>query len=160
MALIPNRNKPATGIVGTLANMEEDNARTMIASAEFVAGIPVTYGATEMSCKPLVTASIFIGIALRAANMLGTPASDGTPKFKQGDTVGVADMGCVFVLAGGIVAEGNVAYYDPSNGKYYAASATGRLLLPQCEFDEAAAANEPVALRIRVTPGGANVTAA
>ena len=40
------------------------------------------------------------------------------------------------------------------------ATDTGRLPLPTCEFDESAADGQPVALRIRVLPGAANVTAA
>lgn len=160
MALIPDVNKPARGIIGTWANMEEDNARTFFAASEFVAGIPVTYDAADNNkCKPLVAASRFIGIALRTVDMLGDPETDGTATYRQNSLLGVADMGCVFVQAGEDVSAGDAAYYRPSDNKFYKTPTTDDLKLPECEFDEDGAKDEPVALRIRVTPGHANVTA-
>lgn len=162
MALIPNaanRFKPARGIVGTWANMEEDNARTGFAESEFAAGVPVMLGAAEMGVAPLTGGNRFIGIALRTVDMLGTPTADGAPTFRVADTLGIADMGTVFVLAGTGVTEGATPFYDPATRKYHGTSATGRLPLPTCEFDESAGDGEPVALRIRVLPGAADVTA-
>lgn len=162
MALIPNaanRFKPARGIIGTWANMEEDNARTGFAESEFAAAIPLMLGDGEMGVAPLATGNRFIGVALRTVDMFGTPTADGEPTFRVGDLLGVADMGTVFVLAGASVTEGATPFYDPATRKYHGASATGRLPLPTCEFDESAADGEPVALRIRVLPGAANVTA-
>lgn len=163
MALIPNaanRFKPARGIVGTWANMEEDNARTGFAESEFTAGIPLMLGTGEMGVAPLATGNRFIGIALRTVDMYGTPTSDGEATFRIGDTLGVADMGTVFVQAGAGVTEGALPFYDPATRKFHGATATGRLPIPECEFDESAADGEPVALRIRIVPGSTNVTAA
>lgn len=162
MALIPNavnRFKPARGIVGTWANMEEDNARTYFATAEFAAGVPVMKGADDMSAAPLATGNRFVGIALRTVDMYGTPTADGDATYAVNDIFGVADMGTVFVLAGEDVTEGAVPFYDPATRKYHGSSATGRLPLNDCEFDETAADGEPVALRIRLVPGAAVVTA-
>lgn len=160
MALIPNRSKPARGIIGTWANMEEDNARTGVAASSFAAAIPLMKGTGDMDVAPLATANRFIGIALATVDMYGTPTSDGAATFKAGDVLGVADMGVVFVLAGAGVVGGGVPYYEPATRKYHGATAAGRLPLPTCEFDESAADGEPVALRVRVLPGAANVTAA
>lgn len=163
MALIPNaanRFKPAVGFVGTWANMEEDNARTGIAGAEFAAGVPVAYGTAEGEFVPLTTGKRFVGIALRTVDMYGTPTADGAVTFKEGDIFGIADMGTVFVLAGAGVTEGASAFYDPATRKFHGASAAGRLPLPTVEFDGAAADGSPVALRIRISPGDAVVTAA
>lgn len=162
MALIPNaanRFKPARGIIGTWANMEEDNARTGFAESEFPAAVPLMLGTEEMGVVPLTTGNRFIGIALRTVDMYGTPTDGDEPTFQVADLLGVADMGTVFVLAGEDVTEGAVPFYDPATRKYHGTTGTGRLPLPTCEFDETAADGEPVALRIRVLPGAADVTA-
>lgn len=159
MALIPQRTTMPRGTVGTWANMEEDNARTMFAGSEFAAAVPLMLGDTEMNAVPLTTGNRFIGIALANNTMYGTPADD-VATFAVGDLLGVADMGTVFVLAGDDVTEGAVPFYDPATRKYHGDTAEGRLPLPNCEFDESAADGEPVALRIRVLPGAADVTAA
>lgn len=156
MALIPNaanRFAQPRGIVGTWANMEEDNARTGFAGAEFAAGIPLQKGEGEMELVPLAAGGRFIGIALRTVDMQGTPTADGAATFKVGDLVAAADMGCVSVLAGAGVTEGALPYYDTATRKFHGATAAGRILIPDCEFDESAADGEPVALRIRVVPG-------
>lgn len=160
MAIVPNSSAMARGIVGTWANMEEDNARTMFAGSEFASAVPLALGDAEMTAVPLTTGNRFIGIALATNSMGGTPTDDGAATFATGDLLGVADMGTVFVLAGEDVTEGAVPFYDPATRQYHGATGTGRLPLPNCEFDESAAAGEPVALRVRVLPGDADVTAA
>lgn len=161
MALVPNainREKQPRGIVGTWANMEEDNARTKFAESEFTGGVPMMDGSAEMGAVPLTTGNRFIGLSLNNVDMYGTPTGDGASTFQVGDLLGVADMGTVFVLAGEDVTEGALPFYDPATRKYHGASAAGRLPLPGCEFDEGADEGEAVALRIRVVPGEADVT--
>lgn len=159
MALIPQRTTMSRGTIGTWANMEEDNARTVFAGSEFAAAVPLMLDAAEMTAVPLTTGNRFIGIALATNTMYGTPVDD-VATFAVGDLLGVADMGTVFVLAGEDVTEGAVPFYDPATRQYHGTTDAGRLPLPNCEFDESAAAGEPVALRVRVLPGAANVTAA
>ena len=159
MALIPTRTTMARGVVGTWANMEEDNARTGFAGAEFAAAVPVMKGTGEMVYVPLEDGGQFAGIALRTVDMDGTPTADGAATFREGQLFGIADMGTVFVLAGDDVTEGADVFYDPATRKYHGASAAGLLPLAGCEFDETAADGEPVALRIRLTPGAAPVAA-
>lgn len=158
MALIPQRTTMPRGTIGTWANMEEDNARTMFAGSEFAAAVPLMLDATEMTAVPLTTGNRFIGIAMATNTMYGDPLTGDIPTFAEGDLLGVADMGTVFVLAGEDVTEGAVPFYDPTTRQYHGASDNGLLPLPGCEFDESAAAGEPVALRVRVVPGAANVT--
>lgn len=160
MALIPNVTTMPRGVVGTWANMEEDNARTGFASVEFASAVPLMKATGEMEVAPLTTGNRFVGIALRTNDMLGTPTADGAATFAVGDLLGVADMGTVFVLAGAGVVEGALPFYDPATRKYHGATATGRLPLTGCEFDESAADGQPVALRIRLVPGSAVITAA
>lgn len=159
MAIIPNAPNQVRGVIGTWANMEEDNARSMFAESEFASAVPLTYGTKEMSAKPLEADSRFIGIALRNHQMHGKATSDGDTTYSVGSLFGMADMGAVFVLAGEDVTEGADVFYDTATRKYHGATATGRLKLPGCEFDEASTDGEPVALRIRILPGAANVTA-
>lgn len=160
MALIPQRTTMSRGTIGTWANMEEDNARTVFAGSEFAAAVPLMLDDAEMTAVPLTTGNRFIGIALANNTMYGTPLTGDVATFAVGDLLGVADMGTVFVLAGEDVTEGAVPFYDPATRQYHGATGAGRLPLPNCEFDESAAAGEPVALRVRVLPGAANVTAA
>ena len=160
MALIPNRSTPAVGVVGAWANMEEYNARSMFAESEFAAGVPVMKGTAGDGVLPLATGNRFIGISINNVDMRGEPTSDGAATYAIGDILGVADMGTVFVLAGEDVTAGAVPYYDTATRKFHGTSDTGRLPLPTCEFDESAADGSPVALRIRLEPGAANVTAA
>lgn len=157
MALIPTRTTMARGVVGTWANMEEDNARTGFAGAEFASAVPVMKGTGEMVYVPLEDGGQFAGIALRTVDMDGTPTTDGAATFREGQLFGIADMGTVFVLAGDDVTEGADVFYEPATRKYHGASAAGLLPLAGCEFDETAADGEPVALRIRLTPGAAPV---
>lgn len=159
MALIPTRTTMARGVVGAWANMEEDNARTGFAGAEFPSAVPVMKGTGEMVYVPLEDGGQFAGIALRTVDMHGTPTADGEATFREGDLFGFADMGTVFVLAGDDVTEGANVFYEPATRKFHGASATGLLPLAGCEFDETAADGEPVALRIRLTPGAAPVAA-
>lgn len=160
MALIPNATTMPRGVIGTWANMEEDNARTGVASVEFASGIPLQRATGPREYAPLTDGNVFEGIALRTVDMLGTPTADGAATFAVGDLLGVADMGTVFVLAGEDVTEGAVPFYDPATRKFHGASATGRLPLTGCEFDEAAAEGSAVGLRIRLVPGSAVITAA
>lgn len=163
MALIPeasNRFKPAVGYVGTWANMEEDNARTGFAGSSFAAGVPLTYGANDGEFIPLTTGKRFVGVALATNDMRGADTSDGAPTFSAGQIFGIADMGTIFVLAGADVTEEASVFYEVATRKFHGASATGRLPLPNCEFDEAATDGSPVGLRIRINPGQAAVTAA
>ncbi len=157
MALIPNATTMPRGIVGTWANMEEDNARTGFAGAEFPSAVPVMKGTGEMNYVPLTDGNRFAGIALRTVDMYGTDPRNGAATFREGQLFGIADMGTVFVLAGDDVTEGADVFYDPATRKYHGASAAGLLPLAGCEFDETAADGEPVALRIRLTPGAAPV---
>ena len=159
MALIPNATTMSRGVIGTWANMEEDNARTGVASVEFASAIPLQRAAGPREYAPLTDGNVFEGIALRTVDMLGTPTADGAATFAVGDLLGVADMGTVFVLAGEDVTEGAKPFYEPATRKFHGASASGRLPLTGCEFDEAAAEGSAVGLRIRLVPGSAAVTA-
>src|SRR5690625_6987615 len=98
MALIPNATTMPRGIVGTWANMEEDNARTGFAGAEFASAVPVMTGTCEMVNVPLADGGRFAGIALRTVDMVGTPTVDGAATFRERDLLVFAYMGTVFVM--------------------------------------------------------------
>lgn len=160
MALIPNATTMPRGVIGTWANMEEDNARTGVASVEFASAIPLQRATGDQEVAPLTSGNVFVGIALRTVDMDGAPTSDGAATYSIGQLLGVADMGTVFVLAGEDVTEGAKPFYEPSTRKFHGVSDTGRLPLTGCEFDEAAAEGSAVGLRIRLVPGSAVITAA
>lgn len=156
--------KPAKGYPGMLANMEEWNAFT--AFAEDVTanplgfGQPVMKGTGDDQVKKLATGNRFLGIT-RSHIDSGKVAAADNGQYAEGRILAVVDMGVIFVTAGAAVTKGQLVYWLPSSGRYFGASATGRIPLTGCEFDDsAAAAGDVVAVRVRITPGAANVTAA
>lgn len=166
MALIPAPlTKPARGLPGQFQNMEEWNAFTAFVSGTATKAIgfghPVmaagVAGDGTAQVAALATGNRFIGITRE--NISTGNATDQTI-YADGDIIGVADEGVIFVLAGGTITKGQAVFFNPTNNSYYGASAAGYLPLPNCEFDGSAAAGEVVPLRLRIVPGGANVTAA
>lgn len=165
MALIPApKDKPVAGLPGQFQNMEEWNAFTAFvtgtATKPIGFGHPVSIagqaGDGTATVKALATTEVFAGITRENITTGGTD----TVTYGDNDIIGVADEGVIFVLAGGTVTKGAKPFFDPSDNKYYAASATGRLALPNCEFDQSGVADQAVPLRLRIVPGGAAVTAA
>lgn len=165
MALIPApKTKPAKGLPGQFQNMEEWNAFTGFVSGTSTKAIgfghPVASagvaGDGTTLVKALATGERFIGIS-RENVTTGNP--DNQSLYADGDIIGVADEGVIFVTAGAAVTKGQNVWFNPSNNSFYGTSATGRLPLAGCEFDGSAAANEVVPLRLRIVPGGAVVTA-
>lgn len=166
MAILPDpRTKLPIGQVGAWANMEECNSFSAFAESEFGYGVPLSFGTAapapgaNMNVKPLASGAIFCGISLSNINPTGTAVS-GQERYGIGDCLGVADEGVMFVRAGASVTKGAKPFYDPATGLWHGASATGRLPIPGARFDDAAASGEPVALKFRVDPGAAAVTAA
>lgn len=166
MAILPDpRMKLPIGQVGAWANMEECNSFSAFAESEFGYGVPLSFGTdapapgADMNVKPLASGAVFCGISLSNINPTGT-AVNGQERYGVGDCLGVADEGVMFVRAGASVTKGAKPFYDPATGLWHGASAAGRLPIPCCRFDDAAASGEPVALKLRVNPGAAAVTAA
>ncbi len=155
--------KPAKGYPGMMANMEEWNAFT--AFAEDVTANPIGFGQPVMKgtgadqVKKLAAGGVFAGITRANIDAGATATADGG-RYGEGKSLGVADMGVIFVTAGAAITKGQKVYWVPSSGRYYGASATGRILLPNTEFDDnAAAAGDVVAVRLRITPGNDPVAA-
>lgn len=164
MALLPTPLlKMPIGSPGSWANMEECNSFTAFAESEFGYGVPVTFGTANtganMNVVPLTTTKVFVGISLTNNNPTGTPVS-GSDRYGIGDCLGVADEGVIFVRAGASVTKGAKPFYDPATMLWHGATAAGRLPIPGARFDDAAASGQPVALKFRVEPGAAAVTAA
>lgn len=166
MALIPApKLKPAIGLPGQFQNMEEWNAFTAFASGTATKAIgfghPVSIagqaGDGTAIVKALASGEVFAGITRE--NIMTGNANNQT-LYADGDTLGVADEGVILVVAGATVTKGQKGFFNPANNKYYGASATGYLPLPYCEFDQGAAVDQVVPLRLRIVPGGAAVTAA
>lgn len=164
MALLPTTMlKMAIGSPGAWANMEECNSFTAFAQSEFGYGIPLAFGAANtganMNVVPLTTTNVFVGISLANINPTGTPVN-GSERYGVGDCLGVADEGVIFVRAGASVTKGAKPFYDPATGLWHGATAAGRLPIPGARFDDAASSGDSVALKFRVEPGAAAVTAA
>lgn len=167
MAILPDpRLARAVGYVGCWANMEEKNSFTGFAESAFGYAVPLAFGTAapgprgaDMYVKPLASGDVFVGISLANINPTGTPVN-GQERYGVGDCLGVGDEGVLFVRAGASVTKGAKPFYDPATGLWHGASASGRLPIPGARFDDAAASGEAVALKFRVDPGAAAVTAA
>lgn len=166
MALMPApKSKPAIGLPGQFQNMEEWNAFTAFVTGSATKAIgfghPVssagTAGDGTALVKALETGERFIGITRE--NITTGNLADQT-LYADNDCIGVADEGVILVLAGGTITKGQSVFFNPTNNKYYGASAAGYLPLAGCEFDGPAVADAVAPLRLRIVPGGANVTAA
>lgn len=162
-AILPDpKLKMAAGNIGAWANMEECNSFTGFAESEFGFGVPLTFGTTagaNMNVKPLTTGNVFRGISLANTGTSGTPVS-GQARYGIGQSLGVADEGVIFVRAGAGVVKGAKPFYEVATGLWHGATATGRLPIPGCYFDDAATSGDPVALKIRVNIDAPAVTAA
>ncbi|MBN7763387.1 hypothetical protein JYP52_19775 [Nitratireductor aquibiodomus] len=166
MALMPApKTKPVAGLPGQFQNMEEWNAFTAFASDTATKAIgfghPVSVngqaGDGTATVKALADGEVFAGIT---RENITTGNRDDQTVYADNDVIGVADEGVIFVLAGGDVTKGQPAFFNPADNKFYGASATGYLPLPNCEFDQGGAADQAVPLRLRIVPGGTAVTAA
>jgi len=162
MALIPAPLlRPLAGMPGQWQNMEEYNAFTAHAGAVVAFGQALMKGATDDAVIPLTTGNKFVGIAQENIQTNGAPVNGVVTTYAIGDRMGVADMGVIFVTVGAAVVKGNAVWYLPSDGRYYAATGTGRMLLPGCEFDQSVSTVGAVApVKIRIRPGEAAITAA
>lgn len=161
MALIPQGGqKPAIGYAGMWQNMEECNSFSAFASAVLPFGVPVmrTAGGADMNVAQLTGGNKLIGISLSNIYTTGQEVQE-HERYGVGDLLGVADMGTVFVRAGAGVVKGNNVWFDTATLKFHGASAAGRLPLPGVEFDGTASDGDVVAVRIRLVPGEAAVTA-
>jgi len=166
MALMPApKTKPVAGLPGQFQNMEEWNAFTAFVTGTATKAIgfghPVSIagqaGDGTATVKALDDGEVFAGIT-RENITTGNPTDQTV--YADDDVIGVADEGVIFVLAGATVTKGQKAFFNPANNKFYGASATGYLPLPNCEFDQGGAADQAVPLRLRVVPGGEAVEAA
>lgn len=165
MALLPAPlTKPAKGKPGQFQNMEEWNAFTAFVTGTNTKAVgfghPVSVdgqaGDGTALVKALATTEVFAGITRENISTGGTDSD----VYADNDRIGVADEGVIFGLAGtgGVTIGGNV-FWNPATNRYVAAAGAGILPLPNCSYDQSAAAEEVVPIRLRVVPGGTAVTA-
>lgn len=165
MALLPTPlTRPVKGLPGQFQNMEEWNAFTAFvadtATKAVGFGHPVSIdgqaGDGTALVKALADGEVFAGIS---RENITTGSTEGDV-YADNDRIGVADEGVIFgrAGAGGVTIGGNV-FFDPATDTYVAAAGAGILPLPNCSYDQSAAADEVVPIRLRIVPGGAAVTA-
>ncbi len=165
MALMPApKTKPAAGLPGQFQNMEEWNAFSAFVSGTSTKAIgfghPVSITATPagdgtVAVKALATTEVFAGITRENITTGGV----NTTTYGDGDVIGVATKGVIFVLAGGTVSAGGKVFFDPATNKYVGSAGSGILPLPNCEFDQDGTTDNVVPVRLNVIPGGTAVTA-
>ena len=165
MAILPAPlEKPAKGKAGQFQNMEEWNAFTAFVSGTATKpigfGHPVSRngqaGDGTVLVRALATTQVFAGITRENITTAGTTQT----VYADGEKIGVADEGVILGIAGagGVTIGGNV-FWNPTTNRYVGAAGVGFLPLPGCSYDQSAAAEEVVPIRLRVAPGAAAVTA-
>lgn len=164
MAILPTpKVKPAKGLAGQSQNMEEWNAFTAFvtdtATKAVGFGHPVSRTGQvddgSATIKALADGEVFAGIARENIYTAATESD----VYADDDRMAVADEGVIFGVAGDAVTAGGNVFFDPATDRYVAAAGTGILPLPNCSYDQSAAADEVVPIRLRVVPGGDAVTA-
>ncbi len=141
--------KPLPGAVGRRANMEEWNTITRTAGA---AGIgfahPVQRGTSDDQVVPLTTGN-FLGISEADQTLIDGPV--GTQAvYPVGSELPVCEKGVIWARAVGTCTAGNPVYWDSAADGY--ANDSSKTLIPGAEFDNSAAANGLVKIRLRRNP--------
>ena len=97
-------------------------------------------------------AGTFAGITIRDRTLdperVSSLAGADPVTFGRGQMITVLSRGCVAVKAGAAVKPGNPVHYLPSDQKFYAAKAAGRIKLMDASYLSAAAADGLVELRL------------
>ncbi len=142
--------KPAPGMVGRRANMEEWNTITRIASAAGIGfGEPVQRG-TSADLIAAFTTGKFLGIT--EADMTAVDGPVGSPEvFPQGYNTPVCEYGVIWGNAIGTCTAGGLVYWSAAS-KGYTDTAASNTLIPNAEFDSAAATGGIVKIRLRRIP--------
>lgn len=142
--------KPAAGIVGRRANMEEWNTVTRLTAAAGIGfGEPVQRGASADLIAPFTTGK-FLGIT--EADMTAVDGAPGAAAvYPAGYNTPVCDMGVIWGKAAGTCTAGGLVYWSASS-KGYTDTAASNTLVPNAEFDSSAAANGIVKVRLRRVP--------
>jgi hypothetical protein len=142
-----NQNQPA-GLPGFLANMEEWNGSTKIATATIAFGAPVQRNG-DKGCSPLA-AGEFIGVAIGHHAITSTNGDS----YGQYDNVPVADEGVLYALADAAIAAGAAVRWNTATSRYTTVAASGSVIdVPGAEADIAASgAGALFKIRLRRVP--------
>lgn len=138
-------DKPAKGVVGRRANMEEWNGFTAHPLASGVVGVayPVQNGGTaEQQITVFTSGGNFVGIT--ELDTFDTPGEF----YEKGQNVPVCEMGVINGLAIGVCTNRTPVYWSAAS-KGYTSTAASNLRIPGAEFDDSAVAGEPVRIRLR-----------
>ncbi|MER8827225.1 DUF2190 family protein [Mesorhizobium sp. M0938] len=139
----------APGVVGRRQNMEEWNGLTGLAEDTVANPIgfaqPVMRGTAGEQVKKYAAAGKFRGLTEADVTI-------GASVYPEGYNVPVMESGVIWALAGGVCTIGGPVYWTAASGKYTSTVGTN-LLIPNAEFDSAAAADgDLVLIRLRRIP--------
>lgn len=139
----------AAGVVGRRQNMEEWNTLTGIAEDVTANPIgfaqPVMRGTGGEQVKKYDGSGVFRGLTEADVTL-------GADTYPEGYNVPVMEMGVIWALAGGACTAGSPVYWIAASGKYTSTVGTNTLI-PNAEFDSAAAADgDLVKIRLRRIP--------
>lgn len=147
MAIVPYTGGDTRGLVGMHADAQEWNARTLladnVAAAPIGPGQPVARFAGNDRVGRAWTTGAAVGIAR------WTISVDTTTGFAEGAPIAVQNQGTMWVAAGGTVAAGAAAYYNPTTDRW-GTSGAGFTAVPGVEYDTNAVAGQLVRIRIAI----------
>lgn len=122
------------GVPGQLANMEEWNGLTRVASATIAMGAPGQRNG-DSQVAPLASGGEFIGVAVMHHVITATNADS----YGQYDNVPLFDEGVFFALADAAITVGAALNFNTASGRYTTAATSGTVIaVPGAEADSAA----------------------
>lgn len=147
MAIVAYTGSDTRGLVGMHADSQEWNALTKL--ADNVAANPIGPGqpVARFAGNDRVCRQWASGAALGVTRW--TISVDTTTGWAEGDAVPIQNQGTMWVAAGGTVAAGAAAYYNPTTDRWGPTGA-GYTAVPGVEFDTNGAAGGLVRIRILV----------
>lgn len=137
------------GLSGQMANMEQWNGMTRIASATILFGCPgQRNGDTQVA--PLASGGEFLGIAILHHVITATNADS----YGQYDNVPLADEGVFFAAADAAIAVGAALNFNTATNRYTTAATSGTVIaVPGAEADTAASGSGVIfKVRLRRVP--------
>lgn len=141
----PDYMEPA-GKAGQLASFQDYTADTYAVEAVVPFGAAVQLNETGTAIKPIATGGTVIGIAL-AQNIHDFVEQKDDQNYQVGEPAAIVKRGCIFVVAGGDVINGQAVKVDPATQKF---TADGSISVNGAVFKSNASADQLVEIEINL----------
>lgn len=130
----------AAGAFATMSGWDADSRILESASAGF--GLAVSQGVEDNAA--ILGGPTFVGITIRDVTLV----HDTPDRYEEGDTVGVAVRGDIWVVAAGAVEVGLQAYYNSSTGAVGGSGISNAVAIAGAKFLDTGAEGDLVRVRL------------